>query len=80
MIKVYFSTVKILAQRPTDISAVAIVLMLIKIFRVCVCVCVCGGGGGNDKKSINEYNIYMHHKKRERLKWKRKTDKQTQRR
>ena len=34
VIKLYFSTVKILAQRPTHISAVATVLLITKIFRV----------------------------------------------
>ena len=33
-IKLYFSTVTILAQRPTHISAVATVLLLTKIFTV----------------------------------------------
>ena len=33
-IKLYFSTVKILAQRPTHISAVATVLLLTKTFTV----------------------------------------------
>ena len=33
MIKLYFSTVKILAQRPTDVSAVATVLLITKTFR-----------------------------------------------
>ena len=34
MIELYSSTVKILAQRPTHISAVAAVLLITKIFRV----------------------------------------------
>ena len=34
MIKLYFSTVKILAQRPTHISAVATVLLITKTFTV----------------------------------------------
>ena len=33
MIKLYFSTVKILAQRPTHISAVATVLLITKTFN-----------------------------------------------
>ena len=32
--ELYFSTVKILAQRPTDISAVATVLLITKTFIV----------------------------------------------
>ena len=32
MIKLYFSTVKLLAQRPTHISAVATVLLITKTF------------------------------------------------
>ena len=32
MIKLYFSTVKILAQRPTRISAVATILLITKTF------------------------------------------------
>ena len=32
--EIYFSTVKILAQRPTDISAVATVLLITKTFIV----------------------------------------------
>ena len=34
MIELYFSTVKILAQRPTHISAVATVLLITKTFTV----------------------------------------------
>ena len=34
MIKLYFSAVKILAQRPTRISAVATVLLITKTFTV----------------------------------------------
>ena len=34
MIELYSSTVKILAQRPTHIYAVAAVLLITKIFRV----------------------------------------------
>ena len=34
MIKLYFSTVKLLAQRPTHISAVATVLLITKTFTV----------------------------------------------
>ena len=34
MIKLYFSTVKILAQRPTHVSAVATVLLITKTFIV----------------------------------------------
>ena len=34
MIKLYFSTVKILTQRPTHISAVATVLRITKTFTV----------------------------------------------
>ena len=34
LIKLYFSTVKILAQRPTHISAVVTVLLITKIFIV----------------------------------------------
>ena len=34
MIKLYFPTVKILAQRPTRISAVATVLLITKTFVV----------------------------------------------
>ena len=34
MIELYFSTVKILAQRPTYISAVATVLLITKTFTV----------------------------------------------
>ena len=34
MIKLYFSTVKILAQRPTHVSAVATVLLVTKTFIV----------------------------------------------
>ena len=34
LIKLYFSTVKILAQRPTHISAVATVLLITKTFIV----------------------------------------------
>ena len=34
MIKLYFSTVKVLAQRPTHISAVATVLLITKTFTV----------------------------------------------
>ena len=32
--EIYFSTVKILAQRPTDVSAVATVLLITKTFIV----------------------------------------------
>ena len=34
LIKLYFSTMKILAQRPTHISAVATVLLITKTFAV----------------------------------------------
>ena len=34
MIELHFSTVKILAQRPTQISAVATVLLITKTFTV----------------------------------------------
>ena len=34
LIKLYFSTVKILAQRPTHISAVSTVLLITKTFTV----------------------------------------------
>ena len=34
MIELYFSTVKILAQRPTHISAVATILLITKTFTV----------------------------------------------